>query len=496
MPARLTRHAACAAVRFARRSISTSTCRPAAATTQPVEKSDGDISSVFSSLGGDAFVPLEKRFSDPKKSLWNDNLWESWRSVLAALEEKTGEIEAKGNAVIPQVEYKDIASGRLSPDTIAEIKRVGTAVIHGAVGQEEAIGWKKDVQAYIQANREKARGFPADDPMVWEVYNSVAQIAARSHPNIVDTQRFLLTLFHTSSSNSPVSVSNPMSYFDRLRIRSPGDAAFALGPHIDGGSLERWEDPAFRSCWQEILKGGPNPHIRHDSYDLSPRLDAKTDLYDGAGQCSVFRMFQGWTALSDTSPNEGTLKVFPDLDLATSYLILRPFFRPKVGRDKKLAFEDWELDLESTVFPGSVKGKGQELTEFTHPHLRLDVTMTSVPRVVPGSQVYWHTDVIHSVESLHRGSNDSSVFYIPAAPLTAHNAQYLCEQRKRFQAGKPPQDFPGGEGESRFVGRATVRDILGEAGRRAVGYAKFEAGEGETEGGKKVIEEANKILFG
>jgi len=34
-----------------------------------------------------------------------------------------------------------------------------------------------------------------------------------------------------------------MSYYDRLRIRKPGDSKFALGPHIDGGSLERWEDP-------------------------------------------------------------------------------------------------------------------------------------------------------------------------------------------------------------------------------------------------------------
>lgn len=49
----------------------------------------------------------------------------------------------------------------------------------------------------------------------------------------------------------------------------------------------------FRSCFRGILAGGPDPHVRHDPWDLTPRLNANTDLYSGSGQCSVFRMFQG-----------------------------------------------------------------------------------------------------------------------------------------------------------------------------------------------------------
>lgn len=78
---------------------------------------------------------------------------------------------------------------------------------------------------------------------VWELYNSVQQTQARTHPGILGTQKALLGLFHTSSAESPVSVRTPISYYDRLRIRFPGDSVFALGEHIDGGSLERWEDP-------------------------------------------------------------------------------------------------------------------------------------------------------------------------------------------------------------------------------------------------------------
>lgn len=105
--------------------------------------------------------------------------------------------------------------------------------------------------------------------------------------------------------------------------------------------------------------------------------------------------------------------------------------------------------------------------------------------------------MIHSVESEHLGTEDSSVLYIPAAPLTLPNARYLAAQRQRFAAGLPAPDFPGGEGESRFVGRAGVQDThegSGEEGRRAVGAERFVVSEGETEGGKTVIEQANKVL--
>lgn len=66
--------------------------------------------------------------------------------------------------------------------------------------------------------------------------------------------------------------------------------------------------------------------------------------------------------------------------------MLRPFFRPLLPGSLK--FEDWEVDLDSPKFPGSSIGKTQELNEKTHPHLRLDKTMISIPKVQPGDQVY------------------------------------------------------------------------------------------------------------
>ena len=89
--------------------------------------------------------------------------------------------------------------------------------------------------------------------------------------------------------------------------------------------------------------------------------------------------------MSTTGPGEGTLRVAPLLKLATAYLILRPFFKP---RTPSSGLDDWVVDLESSTFPGSQMGKTQELCERTHPHLQLPRIMVSVPLVEPGDQIY------------------------------------------------------------------------------------------------------------
>jgi hypothetical protein len=111
-------------------------------------------------------------------------------------------------------------------------------------------------------------------------------------------------------------------------------------------------------------------------------------------QCSIFRPWQGWTSMSVTGPGNGTLRVAPLLKLATAYLILRPFFRPRTSSS---GLDDWVVDLESAAFPGSQMGKTQELSETTHPHLQLSRTMVSVPCVEPGDQVYCEFYFYHPI---------------------------------------------------------------------------------------------------
>lgn len=154
---------------------------------------------------------------------------------------------------------------------------------------------------------------------------------------------------------------------------------------------------------------------------------------------------------SDTAPSEGTLQVFPDVVLSNVYLILRPFFKPATANvADPLDPKNWKYgtpveffpllfliskmffptDVSDPDFPGIYSMGpaliGPKLDPSTHPHLRLEQAMVSVPKVQPGDMVFWHCvrfrckskasvffslfimkDVIHAVERQHTGKEDS-----------------------------------------------------------------------------------------
>lgn len=194
-----------------------------------------------------------------------------------------------------------------------------------------------------------------------------------------------------------ISTTNLTSYADRFRIRPPGDAAFALGPHVDGGSCERWEEEGYGrgEVYKNIFSG---EWEKYDPWESSCRLPVVSDLYNGPGACSMFRMFQGWLSMSETAPGEGTLMINPLLSKATAYFLLRPFFKPnQIGADVgKIAYLDphnWTLEKECTPnLQGAVPSTCQELNNVLHPHLRLDETMVHIPKVQPGDYVAWHCE--------------------------------------------------------------------------------------------------------
>lgn len=295
-------------------------------------------------------------------------------------------------------------------------------------------------------------------------------------------------------------------------MRLPGDARFALGPHVDGGSVERWDEDGYGlgKVYDSVWKGRWEDF---DPWESSCRLLAVSDLHHGVGACSAFRMFQGWLSLSNTGPGEGALLVNPLLAKATAYYLLRPFFSPKSGVEHGaqtateaitntqdfLASENWKMDEESNSWiQGATPGHGQELSHVLHPHLNLPQSMIHVPKVRPGDYVAWHCDTIHAVDKKHSGTQDSSVLYIPACPLTEDNATYLVRQRKKFVEGLPSPDFGGGIGESKHVGRITMEDLEGlmsEDAMRAMGLAEWDSTEeGLGTGERVMLDVANKVL--
>lgn len=298
--------------------------------------------------------------------------------------------------------------------------------------------------------------------------------------------------WRSADNSALISTSNPLSYADRLRIRAPGDAKFALGPHIDGGSCERWEEDGYGrgAVYDTIMAGNWE---KYDPWESSCRLPVKSDLYNGPGGCSVFRMFQAWLAMSEMEGGEGHLMVCPMIKEATAYLLLRPFFSP--GKS-----DNWTLENPTTsLLQGAVPANGQELNPSLHPHLGLEDTMVHIPRVRPGDYVAWHCDTIHAVDKVHGGASDSSVMYIPACPLTEANAEYLARQRETFAEGLPAPDFPSSnEGESQHRGRLTpeyVMENISPEAQRAMGLVAFPAdAKGVLEQERRVMTRANAIL--
>ncbi|KAF5533931.1 DUF1479 domain-containing protein, partial [Fusarium mexicanum] len=235
-------------------------------------KKEGDISDAFTSLSGAQREPLPDRYRQLKLNLLQgrqDKIVQSWNKLLHELKRENEIVAQKGPGVIPQIEFKDLE--RSSDALREEVKKRGVVVVRGVVPEGEARAYKAEVEEYVARNP-STRAFPPHDPQVYELYWSPPQLKARSHPNFLTVQHNLMSLWHTKSPTS-ISLSQPFSYADRLRIRQPGDASFALGPHIDGGSVERWEPEGYGAghVYDAILQGNWESY---DPWDASGRVDA------------------------------------------------------------------------------------------------------------------------------------------------------------------------------------------------------------------------------
>jgi hypothetical protein len=146
-------------------------------------------------------------------------------------------------------------------------------------------------------------------------------------------------------------------------MRQPGDATFALGPHVDGGSIERWEKNGHglgddgTGTYAKIWNGDWQ---EHDPWYWPGLINVESDMYKGIGACSVFRAAQGWLALSDIAPGEGHLQVNPLLKESLAYWSMRPFFEPIKSKEEAgadwLNPENWRIEENTNVIVRSEYG--------------------------------------------------------------------------------------------------------------------------------------------
>jgi len=444
------------------------------------------IGDLFTSLGTEPPV-LDPRFAEVKERVRPAPgvVEAAWRRLETALSHEVAEIKARGSSIIPCVDYSEIAgNGGEFPDAVAEaVRRRGCVVVRNVLSEATALSMKAQTKEYIAKNQELLSGFPKDNPQVWEVYWSKPQGEMRMNPAVLETQTALNRLWHCRAGHDGqvlVDVHRPLTYGERLRIREAGDTSFTLGPHIDGGSVERWEDDEYRRVYDKILTG---EWENYDAWDATHRAEARCDLYClGVGLCSIFRSFQGWLSLSRSGHGRGALMVVPLVRETSAFLMLRPFLD----------------DVPESSFCGANPGKTQDLLPKFH--AAVIEGLVPIPDVGPGDTVWWHCDLIHAVEGSNGSVEDSSVFYIPAVPLCVKNAEYAAQQAGHFVLGKTPPDFPQNHSEVHCVDRCSVRD-LNEAGlvAHALGPLPESAVDGESEEHLRscaVLHERCRHIFG
>ena len=361
---------------------------------------------------------------------------------------------AAGRPVVPEVEYSDIRDGTVSEDTRRKIRKTGCAVVRGVFRQSQASGWFEELGEYLENNDYDRRevekrsldkyfsALKAGKPQIFNVYWSKPQVMARQDPKLAETRGFLDRLWKFEGVFDP---DRQCAYADRARRRQPGDKTLGLSPHMDAGTVERWIDPGYQKVYEKVFSGDWRAY---DPFDATHRLE--TQEIPSPAVCSMFRTYQGWTALTRQGPNDGTLQLIPIAE-GISYVLLR-------------ALQD---DVAEDDLCGAKPGRALGVNPEWHPELMAG--MVSIPEVQPGDTVWWHTDICHAVGDEHNGKEYASVIYIGSAPDCSKNRAYLPRQKEAFLAGRSAPDFAAMDFEVDFEGRATEADLT-DLGRAQMGF--------------------------
>lgn len=364
---------------------------------------------------------------------------------------------AAGRPVIPEIGFDQIRDGRVSPEAGSAVRKTGCAIVRGVFPRSIASGWFDEVGDYLESNRYEERWAERGNldkyfaevksktgkQQIFNVYWSKPQVLARQNENLARTRAFLDRLW-----TGYEDVFNPdlqLSYADRVRRREPGDTSLEIAPHMDAGTIERWIDSGYQQVYERVFAGD----WRHyDPFDARHRLEARE--FPSPAVASVFRTYQGWTALTRQGPNDGSLELVPIAD-GIIYMLLR-------------AVQD---DVAEDDLCGAKVGRALHITMEWHS--LLVAGKVPIPEVAPGDAVFWHSDICHAVGPINAGPDHASVIYIGAVPDCTKNRLYVERQRQYFLDGRSPPDFAAMDFEVNFKGRATIDDLT-PLGRAQMGF--------------------------
>jgi hypothetical protein len=398
-------------------------------------------------------IAFKKRMA-PRRDLLKRAFAEAKDYVSRAADRVRADNDA-GRPTIPEITYRDVRDGKVSDATRAAIRKSGCAIVRGVFPPALAREWFDEVGSYLAENHyEEKEGekrsldkyfsaLKAGKPQIFNVYWSKPQVLARQDAKLAETRSFLDRLW--TGYEGVFDPDLQCTYADRVRRRQPGDKTLGLSPHMDAGTVERWIDPGYQRVYEKVFLGDWRSY---DPFDARHRLETRE--IPSPAVASVFRTYQGWTALTQQGPKDGTLRVIPIAE-GISYVLLR-------------ALQD---DVPENDLCGAAPGRALGVRPEWHAEMMAGTV--SIPEVMPGDTVWWHTDICHSVADEHAGKEYASVIYIGSAPDCAKNRAYLPGQKAAFLAGGSPPDFAPMNLEVDFRGRATEHDLT-DLGRRQMGF--------------------------
>ena len=268
-----------------------------------------------------------------KKELRNfsKNYIENFNKIEKFVKSEIDEIltlKKKNKSIIPEISFNQIDQENIQE--ISNIKKRGCVIIRDVFDDKMIQNLNEKLEKYIDENNyyedQKKKSnldkyfsdLQSAKPQIYGLYWSRAQIEIRHSEQMAKVKRWLNNLWIYENSEYKVFDPNKeLSYADRVRRREPGDDTLGLSPHCDAGSIERWTDSYYQKIYRDIFS---------DNFEKYNPFDAKyrdrTIEFESPAVAHVFRTFQGWTALTEQGPNDGTLQLIP-IAKAMTYVLTR-----------------------------------------------------------------------------------------------------------------------------------------------------------------------------
>ena len=394
---------------------------------------------------------IEQLIKEEKKILRSKskNYRENFSKIENFIEKEIVQIEnSKKSAenIIPEINFKDL-SDNLS-EFKNELKKRGCVIIRDVFDDTLMHQMNKDLESYIEENnyyedqKKKAdidkyfSDLQSGKPQIFGLYWSKTQVNIRQSNELDIVKKWLNKLWINEHDGETIFDPNhELVYADRVRRREPGDKTLGLSPHCDAGSVERWVDKGYQGVYEKIFSDN---FSEYDPFNAAYRNT--TQEIESPAVSHVFRTFQGWVALTEQGPGDGTLQLIP-LAKSMAFILTRALLD----------------DVDENDLCGSKPARALSVNSKYHSLLLRG--LVSIPKMNAGDTVWWHPDVVHGVEDHHTGKGYSNVAYVGSTPHCKKNLAYAKKQSIKFLEGKSPPDFAPEDYEVNYKNRADISDL-------------------------------------